>query len=139
VLKGSWEYIKFLGEQLTDKEHYSAVFKASIVLITLALISLTQLSNVANIEKEALKAQYSTEKALGEKIEDFNSYKCVVSSKSYVDCKFAKAQLATVKSSSNLILQVYRVAILLGGLLLGLAICGYFQSSLNEFNNKHNK
>jgi hypothetical protein len=120
--------------KLAEKDNYVAVFKGSIVLLTLALIALSQLSTISSIEKDALKSKFATEMELGVLIEDFENYKCDVKTKAYVDCKLSKTQLSTVDSFAKIILQVYRFAIYLGGILLSLSICGYFQSTRNEFN-----
>ena len=47
--------------KLAEKDNYVAVFKGSIVLLTLALIALSQLSTISSIEKDALKSKFATE------------------------------------------------------------------------------
>jgi len=133
VFKSSFKFIVFLISKIQQRDHYTALFKGSMVLLTLSLIVLNQLSTINTIETEALKSKFSTEMQIGKKIENFEDYQCKIKTKSYVDCKIAKTQFLTLNSSVKMILQIFQLSIYLAGITLGLSICGYMSSVFDEF------
>ena len=133
MFQSSFKFIVFLTSKIKQRDHYAALFKGSMVLLTLSLIVLNQLSTINSIETEALKSKFSAEMKLGKIIENFDDYECKIKTKSYVDCKLAKAQFSTLNSSVKMILQIFQFSIYLAGITLGLSICGYISSVIDEF------
>ena len=122
-----------MTDKIKQKDHYTGLFKGSMVLLTLSLIVLSQLSSISAIETNALKSQFSAEMKLGKIIENFDDYECEIKTKAYADCKLAKAQFTTLNSSVKIVLQIFQLSIYLAAVILGLSICGYFSATIDEF------
>ncbi|WP_143475923.1 hypothetical protein [Pseudoalteromonas sp. EB27] len=88
-----------LIEEITSKQGYTALFKAFVVITTVYLVSIIQVTNIIlPIEADAYKLKFTVEKELKKSIE-FDSLVCKIETKSYADCKLAKYKYELSNSS----------------------------------------
>ena len=83
------QYMKWQASKQASKQGYSALFKAFIVIISLYLLSIIQVTNITlPIEVDSYNLKYEVEQELKKEVK-FSDLTCSFEMKSYKQCKLA--------------------------------------------------
>jgi len=105
---------------------YKALFKGSIALSTLYLVSLMQVGNMTlPIEKSANELRYTVEYSLQKQYDSIDKMECKLKDSSYKDCKVAKYQNNLVNSNLNALIAFQNLLMYLASIFFMLSVIGF--------------
>ncbi|MCU8159326.1 hypothetical protein M2H10_21020 [Vibrio vulnificus] len=114
--------------KMSSTEGYKALFKGSVVLATLFLVSTMQVTNVAlPLEKSAHELWHKVEVQTGKVVESIDKLECNIEQKStYSDCKMAKYQKDLSGSSLDALLEFQSLVQWVACFLFAASAFGFF-------------